>query len=186
MALPTETGVSRLKRIARFLVEDDKGTTKKPMTMQMQLRRSLTAIGLPVASSRKSSSAGVLSVAGSAMKSWSTQGSNLTPVAETECYITQRSNTQQKHLAMISKSSSGVARLLSDACGTPERRGQPHSTHGGEVLVVAGSTAKRHLGGKRRALKPTPRTFSRRRLRDWRWTVSRTLALQARSKEGHL
>ena len=151
MAFRTDTGAPRLRRIARFLVEAERGTRNTPMTMQMQLRRPLTAIGLPVASARKSINGGVFSVAGSAMSSWSsTQGIVPTLVTEAQYCITQRSKAQQKHLAVnrwqgtvatISKSSSGVAPLLSDACGSLERLGQPYSTHGGEVLVSPGSTA---------------------------------------------
>ena len=88
MAIPTETDLPRLKRIERYF---GRGRTSG-LALHRERRRAgcsrvWTVIGFGCLSNGKSTSGGVLSVAGTAMKAWSsTQGSVATSVAETEYY----------------------------------------------------------------------------------------------------
>ena len=106
MASPTETDFPRLKRIARYLVEAERvvwhflETVDEPDAVEAFVDSDWAGY----LRTRKSTSGGVLSIAGTAMKSWSsTQGSVATSVAEAEYYAALKGAAQALGFASLAR-----------------------------------------------------------------------------------
>ena len=206
MATPTETDLPRLKRIARYLVEAERVVWHYPETDDEPgaVEVFVDSDWAGCLSTRKSTSGGVLSVAGTAMKSWSsTQGSVATSVAEAEYYAALKGAAEALGFASLARDLGHELKVIlwSDstaARGVAARKGLSSCTRHMEVkfLWLQGALAKGQLDWKKVhtyanpadvLTKPTAREEMRRRLALVGGELHATQSdrsLQARSEEG--
>ena len=138
MASPTETDLLRLKRITRYLVEAGRVVWHdEPVAVEAFVDSAWAGC----LSTRKSTSGGVLSAAGTG----STQGSVATSLAEAEYYAALKGAAEALEFASLARDL-GYELDSSERCGSQKRTEQPHPSHGGEVLVATGRTGERAAG----------------------------------------
>ena len=183
MAAPTEDDVPRLKRIGRYLIEAERvvwhfrETDEEPTAVEAFVDSDWAGC----LNSRKSTSGGMLSVAGTSLKSWSsTQGSVAMSVAEAEYYAALKGAAEALGFAALAKDLGYDLKVIlwSDstaARGVAARKGLSSRTRHMEVkfLWLQSTLAKGQLEWKKVLTcdnpadiltKPTSREELRRRL----------------------